>query len=146
MPTPTAAQIEGLATAALQAAGLRGEQAPGLAQAMAEVFAQALQLFAAQTQVLPGIPAAVAQSGSGSTTGPGRLLPPPAGGPGASQIEALAEAALQQAGLRGERIPDLAQVLGQVAETGLSLLCTQAMVAPGIPISGFSTSATGRLT
>ncbi len=146
MPAPSAAQIESLAKSAVQSAGLKGEDAPKLAQAMADTFAQMLAMFASQTQVLPGIPAAADPiTGSGSTAGPGMLLPPPAGGPGASQIESMAKGALQSAGLEGENIPELAQVLGQAGEIGLTMLCSQAMVAPGIAIAGFVTAAPGRL-
>ncbi len=146
MPAPSAAEIESLASSAVRNAGLEGEDAPKLAQAMADVFSQMLAMFASQTQVLPGIPAAVDLiSGSGSTVGPGTLLPPPAGGPNASAIESLAMSALQGAGLWGENVPDLAKVLGQAGELGLTLLATQVMVAPGIAIAGFVTTAPGRL-
>jgi hypothetical protein len=146
MPAPSAAEIENLASSAVKSAGLEGEDAPRLAQAMADVFSQMLTMFASQTQVLPGIPAAVDPiSTSGSTVGPGMLLPPPAGGPNASAIEGLAMAALQGAGLRGENIPDLAKALGQAGELGLTLFAAQAMVAPGIAIAGFVTTAPGRL-
>lgn len=146
MPVPSAAQIESLATSALQSAGLKGEDAPKLATAMGDLFNQVLTMFSSMTQVLPGIPAVVDPvSSAGSTVGPGMLLPPPAGGPGASQIEGLANTALRSAGLEGENIPDLAKVLGSSCEMGLTLFCAQVMVAPGIAIAGFVTSAPGRL-
>jgi hypothetical protein len=146
MPAPQAAQIENLARSALQSAGLEGENIGELATAMADTFAQMLSMFASMTMVLPGIPAAVHPiSGTGSTVGPGMLLPPPSGGPGASVIEPIALAALQGAGLRGENIPELAQVLGDAGELGLTLLCAQAKVAPGIAVAGFATAAPGRL-
>lgn len=146
MPVPTASQIEGLASSAIKSAGLEGEDAPKLATALGDLFAQVLDLFSSMTQVLPGIPAAVdPTSGSGSTAGPGMLLPPPAGGPGAAQIEALANAALRDAGLEGEYIPDLAKVLADTCEIGLTLFCAQVMVAPGIAVAGMVTSAPGSL-
>jgi hypothetical protein len=146
MPAPQAAAIESLGKSALQSAGLEGEDAPKLATAMGDTFAQMLSMFASMTMVLPGIPAAVDPiTGSGSTAGPGMLLPPPAGGPGASVIEPIALGALQGAGLKGENIPDLAKVLGQAGELGLTLLCAQAKVAPGIAVAGFVTAAPGRL-
>ena len=146
MPAPQAAAIENLAKSALKSAGLEGENIPELASAMADTFAQMLSMFASMTMVLPGIPAAAPPpAGSGSTVGPGMLLPPPAGGPGASVIEPIALAALQGAGLRGEKIPELAKVLGQAGELGLTLLCAQAKVAPGIAVAGFVTTAPGRL-
>jgi hypothetical protein len=147
MPAPSAAELENLARSAVQNAGLKGDDAPKLAQAMGDTFAQMLTMFLSQTQVLPGIPAAVdPTTGSGSTAGPGMLLGPPAGGPGASQLEPIASAALQSAGLSGENIPELAQVLADAGELGLTLLAAQAMVAPGIAIAGFVTAAPGRLT
>lgn len=146
MPTPTASALEGPAKNAVRGAGLEGEDAPALGEALADVLAQALQLFATRTQVLPGIPAAVnPTSGTGSTVGPGMLLPPPAGGPTASELEPLCLAALQGAGLRGENIPDLAGALADAIETGLGLLCTSVKVAPGITVAGFVTTAPGRL-
>lgn len=146
MPAPTASALEGPAKDAVRSAGLEGEDAPALGQAMAELFAQALQLFATRTQVLPGIPAAVvATTGAGSTTGPGMLLPPPAGGPAAAELEPLALAALQGAGLRGENIPELAGALADTIEAALGLLCSSVTVAPGIAVAGFVTTAPGRL-
>jgi len=146
MPVPNASQIESLGKRAMQGAGLTGEDAPKLAKAMAELFNQVLTMFCSMTQVLPGMPAVVdPTSGSGSTTGPGLLLPPPAGGPAASQIEAIANSTLRDAGLEGEAIPALAKVLGSACEVGLSLFCAQVMVAPGITIAGFTTVAPGRL-
>ena len=146
MPAPQKSALEGLCKSAVKNAGLEGEDAPKLGEAMADFFAQALAMFAQMTQVLPGIPAAVDPiSGSGATAGPGMMLPPPAGGPGASQLEGLASTALRSAGLEGEDMPQLAKVLAQSAEIGLTLLCAQAMVSPGIAIAGFVTTAPGRL-
>ncbi len=146
MPVPSASQIESLGKSAVQGAGLEGDDAPKLATAMGELFSQVLNMFSSMTQVLPGMPAVVDPvSSSGATAGPGMLLPPPAGGPGASQIEGLANSALRNAGLEGENIPDLAKALGSACEIGLTLFCAQVMVAPGIPVAGFVTSAPGRL-
>lgn len=146
MPAPQKSALESLCKSAVQNAGLEGEDAPKLGAAMADFFAQALGMFAQMTQVLPGMPAAVDPiSTSGATAGPGMLLPPPAGGPGASQLEGLASAALQNAGLEGEHIPKLAKVLAQATEIGLTMLCAQAQVAPGIAVAGMTTTAPGRL-
>src|SRR5690349_3541236 len=112
MPAPTAQQLEGLALAALQGAGLRGEHIPDLAKALAQVTAQALSLFLGMAMVLPGAAAGVDPiSGSGSVAAPGMLAPPPAGGPTAQQLEGVALAALQGQGLRGDNIPDLARAV-----------------------------------
>ncbi|MEM7158031.1 MAG: hypothetical protein AAF799_34640 [Myxococcota bacterium] len=147
MPTPTSAALENLAKSAVRNAGLEGEDAPALGTAMADLLAQVLQIFAGQTMVLPGIPAAVnPTSGTGSTVGPGTLLPPPAGGPNAATIEPLALGALQGAGLKGEDIPKLAGALADTIEVGLTMFCAQALVSPGITVAGFATAAPGRLS
>lgn len=146
MPAPTADQIEGIAAAALQSRGLRGQDAPGLAKALAQTCGHSLALFLTQAQVLPGIPAAVDPlSGSGSTAGPGMLLPPPAGGPAAQQIEGLALAALQGEGIRGQNASDLARVMAGAMAQGISLFTAQVQVAPGIAVAGFLTTAPGTL-
>jgi hypothetical protein len=146
MPAPQAQQLEPLARNAVSNAGLDGEDAPRLAKAMAGLFAEVLGQFANQTQVLPGIPAAVdPTTTTGSTVGPGMLLPPPGGGPNAAMIEPIALGKLRDAGLEGQNIPDLAKVLAQVCEIGLTLLCAQAMVAPGLAVAGMVTTAPGRL-
>lgn len=146
MPAPTAAQLEPLARGALTAAGFRGENAPDLAKALAEATANALSLFLAQAMVMPGIPAAAPPPpGSGSTVGPGMLLAPPAGGPVAAQLRPLADGALAAANFRGESIGQLAEVIAGALAQGIQLFTAQVMVAPGIPIAGFVTTAPGRL-
>ena len=146
MPAPQASQIESMATSALDSAGIKGEDAPGLAKALAQTTADALSMFLSQAQVLPGIPAAAPPPpGSGSTVGPGMLLPPPAGGPGASQIESLASAALTAEGIQGENAGDLAKVIAGAIAQGILLFTGQVQVSPGIAIAGFTTSAPGRL-
>ncbi len=45
MPAPTASQIESVATGAMQSAGLEGENATDLAKALAQVTADALNMF-----------------------------------------------------------------------------------------------------
>jgi len=146
MPAPTASQLEGIANGALQSAGIRGQDAPGLAAALASAIAQALSLFLNQAMVLPGIPAtAPPPSGSGSTTGPGQLLPPPAGGPTAQQLEGFARAALTAQNLQGEKAGALAQVIAASIAQALVLFTAQVQVAPGITISGFSTTSPGSL-
>lgn len=146
MPAPTASQLEPLARAALTSAGLCGENAGDLANALAETTANALALFLSQAMVMPGIPAAAPPPpGSGSTVGPGMLAPPPAGGPVAGQLQPLAQGALTSAGIRGENAGDLAQVIGEALAQGIQLFTAQVMVAPGIAIAGFVTTAPGRL-
>lgn len=69
MPAPTKAQLEPMLLGLVQAAGLRGENAPDLAAAMAETLAGALDLLVKKAQVAPGIAATPA-----ATAAPGRLL------------------------------------------------------------------------
>jgi hypothetical protein len=69
MPAPQAKQLEGIVLGLLQANGLRGENAPDLAAAIAEAWAGALDQFTQQIQVAPGIACSPAAS-----TAPGRLL------------------------------------------------------------------------
>lgn len=146
MPAPTSAQIEPLARGALGAAGIRGENAGDLAKALADTTAQALSIFLSQAMVMPGIPAAAPPpANSGSTVGPGSLMPPPAGGPGDAQIEPLAQAALQSAGIRGENAGDLAKVIAGALAQGILLFTSQVKVAPGIAIAGLVTTTPGRL-
>ena len=80
MPAPTSSQIAQLARAAFRDADLSGAHADDLAGATADTCGRALAMFLAQAMVLPGIPAAIDPvSGSGSTSGPGKLLPPGTG-------------------------------------------------------------------
>ncbi len=146
MPAPTASQLEGVASGAMQAAGLKGENAPGIAKALAKTCGEAFSMFMSQAQVLPGIPAAAPPpAGSGSTVGPGMLLPIPAGGPSASQLEGIALSALNDEGIEGENAADLAKVMAASLEQGLTLFTAQVMVAPGIAIAGFTTTSPGSL-
>ena len=146
MPAPTDSQLEPIASGALQSAGIRGENASGLAKALAKTCAQAFSMFLSQAQVLPGIPAAAPPPpGSGSTAGPGMLLPPPAGGPGASQIEGIARTALDEQGIQGENAGDLAKVIAAGVAQGIMLFTAQVKVAPGIAIAGFTTTSPGSL-
>lgn len=146
MPAPTSSQIAQLARAAFRDADLSGAHADDLAGATADTCGRALAMFLAQAMVLPGIPAAIDPvSGSGSTSGPGKLLPPPAGGPVAAQLRGLALTDLHAAGIQGEDAPALAAVIAGAIAQGLSLLCASASIAPGIPVAGFVTAAPGRL-
>ena len=147
MPAPTGSEIASLAKSALQSAGLQGENAPDLGDAVGDTVGAALQLFLAQAMVMPGIPAAAPPPpGSGATAGPGQLMPPPAGGPGASAIEPLASGFLAARGIRGENAPDLAKVLAGAVAQGIQLFTAQVLVAPGLAIAGFVTGAPGQLT
>jgi hypothetical protein len=69
MPAPTKAQLEPLVKGFMQQNGLRGQDAPALAGAIAEVIAQALTLLMAQAKVAPGIACS-----PGASVAPGRLL------------------------------------------------------------------------
>lgn len=146
MPSPTNDQIAGFARSTLDRAGIRGQDAPGLARALAKTTAQALAMFLSQAQVLPGIPAsAPPPANSGSTAGPGSLLPPPAGGPTAEQLESLALADLKGEGIAGANASDLAKVIAGSLAQAIELFTAQVQVAPGIAISGLVTSSPGNL-
>jgi hypothetical protein len=146
MPAPAPAQLEGPAGGFLTGGGIAGEDAPGLARALAMTAAQALTLFLSQAMVLPGMPAAIDPiAGSGATTGPGRLMPPPAGGPGMSQIESIAGGFLQAQGISGEDAPGLAKAIAGSLAQAISLFTTQSMVLPGIAIAGFVSTGPGML-
>jgi hypothetical protein len=146
MPAPPSSTIESLALAALQGAGLKGEKIPPLAAAIGQTYGTALSLFLSQAMVMPGIPTAgnpVSQSGS--TAGPGQLMPPPAGGPDAGQIEPLALQALSGQGLNGEKKGSLAKVMAQALAQGIQQFTSLRMVAPGIAIAGAVSTAPGLL-
>jgi hypothetical protein len=146
MPAPQASQIEPIAAGALQSAGIRGENASGLAKALAQTTADALTMFMAQAMVMPGIPAAVDPvTGSGSTAGPGMLMPPPVGGPIAPQLEGLAQAALMANGIKGQDALSLAKVIGGALAQAILLFTSQVQVAPGIAVAGFVTTSPGTL-
>jgi hypothetical protein len=146
MPAPQAPQIESIATAALQSAGIRGKNAPDLAKALAQATADALSMFLVQAMVMPGIPAAVEPTtGSGSTAGPGILMPPPAGGPIAPQLEGLAQAALVANNIRGKDAPGLARVIAGALAQAILMFTAQVQVAPGIAVAGFVTTSPGTL-
>ncbi|RKH68275.1 hypothetical protein [Corallococcus llansteffanensis] len=146
MPAPSSSEIENKANSALDAAGIRGANAPDLAGALGQLLGQSLTLFVSMAMVLPGIPAAAPPpAGSGSTTGPGMLLPPPAGGPGPAQLEPLALGALSSKRLNGKGKAALAKVLAQSIGQALLLFTAQVKVAPGLAIAGFATAAPGML-
>jgi hypothetical protein len=146
MPAPTSSQLEGMASGALQGAGLRGENIPDLAGALGQCLGQALTLFTSMAMVMPGIPAAVDPiTGSGSTAGPGMLMPPPAGGPAAAQIEPMALGALSSKKINGEQKPALAKAIAQSTAQALTLFTSMVQVAPGMAVAGFVTAAPGML-
>ena len=146
MPAPTPSQNESPTKGFMQGAGLRGEDAPGLAKALAEATAQTLNLLSSMAMVMPGIPAPCDPiTGSGATGGPGLLMPPPAGGPGASQLEGIATGFLSGQGIRGEDAPGLAKALAQGLAQAVLLFASQSQVLPGIAIAGFVTASPGML-
>ncbi len=146
MPAPTSSLIENMAKGALSGAGLQGKNIPDLAGAMGETIGQALNLFVSMAMVSPGIPAAADPiTGSGSTVGPGMLMPPPAGGPDASQIEGIAKGMVSSKQLLGENAPGLAKALAQSTAQAILLFTSMVQVAPGIAIGGFVTAAPGML-
>ena len=146
MPAPAAALLESPANGFFSAGGLLGEDAPALAKALADSAGQALNLFLAQALVLPGmVVAADPISGSGATAGPGLLLAPPAGGPGAPQLENLVKGFLNAQALQGEDAGALASVIAGALAQGIALFAAQSMVLPGIAVAGFVSVAPGML-
>lgn len=69
MPAPSKGQLAPIVKGLCQSEGLRGENAPDLADAIAETVAGALGQLAAMAMVSPGIATA-----PGATAAPGRLL------------------------------------------------------------------------
>ena len=69
MPAPTKALLEPIISGLMQQNELRGQDAPALAGAMAEVIATGLSMFMAQAKVAPGIACSPA-----ATVAPGRLM------------------------------------------------------------------------
>lgn len=66
---PPKPMIKGLALGFLQAGGIRGANAPDLADAIAETLSTTLTQMMSRLQVLPGIPCS-----PGASAGPGRLV------------------------------------------------------------------------
>jgi hypothetical protein len=146
MPAPSASEIENVAKGAMQSAGLKGENAPDLAAALGQCGDQALTMFVSMAMIMPGIPAvAPPPAMSGSTVGPGKLMPPPAGGPGDAQIEPMATGALSAHKINGEYKPKLAKAIAQTTAQAINLFTSMVMVAPGIAIAGGATASPGSL-
>lgn len=62
MPAPTKSQLEPIVKGLMQQHSLKGENAPDLAGAIAEVVASALGMLAQQAMVAPGISCSPAAS------------------------------------------------------------------------------------
>lgn len=69
MPAPNKAQLEPIIKGLMLQNELRGQDAPALAGAIAEVIATGLSMFMAQAKVSPGIACS-----PGATAAPGRLM------------------------------------------------------------------------
>jgi len=69
MPAPSKGQLQPLVEALRLANGLHGDDAPALAEAIAEIVAQALALLLTQARVAPGVACS-----PGATTAPGKLI------------------------------------------------------------------------
>ena len=134
------------ALSGLMNAGLDSAAASSLADVIVNLFADVLTQFVAQSQIMPGIIAAVDPiSTNGQTIGPGLLMPPPAGGPHTEQIEALARAKLSAAGYEAETLESWVVVLTHSCVFGLLLLCTVVQMEKQVSVSGFVTSSTAKL-
>jgi hypothetical protein len=115
---------------------LEALEGDGLAKALAGGLAQAVQLFTAQSQVLPGMAVA-----GFVTVAPGMLLPVPL----QSALQPIVAGLLQQNGLRGEDAPHLAQAVAQAIDLAFMQFAAQAMVSPGIACPPGASAAPGRL-
>ena len=145
MPPPTAAQILPSAMSQLQGK-LDDELAGPIARAMANLFGDALTMFAAQTQILPGVLAAVDPiTTNGQTIAQGLLMPPSACGPTPVQTEELARAKLQAEGLSDETLEGWTRVLCQTCDPGLLLLSTKVTMEKNVNVAGMVTSKTAKL-
>jgi len=143
MPAPTAAELEQTAVDALTDAGLKGDAMDRLAKALAATTAEALASLVSESQVLPGIPAAVdPTSGAGSTAGPGFILPPLTLAP---QLPDLAKEKLEDNGIVGTGKDPLAEVIAAALVAAIGLFAHQVQVAPGIAVAAFATAAPGSL-
>ena len=147
MPALQSAQIDSFARSAFSDASLQGENGHDLARACAQATAKALAKLFSMAQVMPGIPAsAPPPTGSGSTVGPGRLMPPPAGGPGKSDLQPIASSSLDDNGIKGQAETALAKILALALAEGIAVFARQAQVAPGIGIAGFVTASPGQIS
>ena len=69
MPAPQKSLLKPIVEGLMQQNGLKGENAPDLAEAIAEITAKSLGKMMSLAKVAPGIPAA-----PGATAGPGKLM------------------------------------------------------------------------
>ncbi|MFZ4405742.1 MAG: hypothetical protein ACOYOH_00305 [Paracraurococcus sp.] len=135
MPAPQDSQLEQPMGGFVKAAQFLGEDAPGMAKALAQATAQALSMFLSMAMVMPGTPAAIDPiTGSGAT-----------GGPGASQLEGIAQGMLSGQGIRGEDAGGLAKAAAGTIAQAITLFTAQGMAMPGIAIAGFVSAAPGML-
>ncbi len=65
--------------------------------------------------------------------------------PNKNQLEPVVKGLMTANGLNGENAPDLAVAIADVVAQALTMLATQAKVAPGIPCSPGATAGPGRL-
>jgi hypothetical protein len=143
MPAPKKSMLGPIVEGLFQAAGLRGENIPDLADVVADAIAQALDKYLQMAMVQPGIPAAVDPlSGSGATSGPGRLSAPPSA---AFALEPTISGLLSGKRIQGENAPDLAKAMAGIIGHGLEQFTKNVQVAPGIAIAGFTTASPGIL-
>lgn len=144
MPAPTKAQIKPIIEGLFASKQWTGDKIGDLSDVIADSIAQSLSLFLVQGKVLPGIPAVVdIVTTAGSTTGPGNLMPPPAGGPDKGTIKPIIDGLFASKQFTGENMSDLADVIAEAIAQGIMMFTTMVKVAPGIPIAGGVTSAPG---
>lgn len=142
MPAPSKGQLSSMVEGLIQGAGLEGENAPDLADVVAESIATALTMFVSTAMVQPGIPGAVnPTTTSGATTGPGTLSTTLQ----ASQLEPIVSGLLSGKQIQGEAAEGLGKAIAGLIVHGIEQFTNKVKVAPGIAVAGAVTAAPGTL-
>lgn len=142
MPAPAKAMLAPIVNGLFQGAGLQGENAPDLADVVAESIATAMTMFVSTTMVEPGIPGVVdPMTTSGATSGPGKLSATLS----ASQLEPIVSGLLAGKSIQGEASEGLAKAIAGTIAFGLEQFASKVQVAPGIAVAGAVTVAPGML-
>lgn len=142
MPAPAKGMLAPLVSGFFQGVGLQGENAPDLADVVAESIATALTMFVSTAMVEPGIPGAVDPiSTSGATTGPGKISTTLS----ASQLEPIVSGLLAGKSIQGEAADGLAKAIAGTIAFGIEQFASKVQVAPGIAVAGATTVAPGML-
>ena len=142
MPVPTKSQLSGVVSGLFESAGLRGANAPDLAEVIAEAIANTLQQFLSLATVPPGIAGAVDPvSLSGATSGPGTISVSLS----AATLEPMVAGLLSGQNINGEASDGLAAAIAGTIAFAIEQFVSNVRVAPGIPIAGAVTVGPGTL-